>query len=169
MGNPNLTASRSRQIVAHVGQLCYSRSGPHLLGEGHLGLLYQGRDRRNCADGNRSGLEPARSGLHGIDGSCWVVTSRLAEITEQHATTCGSPKFTFQRMTGCPHPQPPPGATGDQHTNPGRTAAARGQTVIGANAAVRSGQRPKSGSYVPLLLVWPSLANADVSMATMCG
>src|SRR5215467_1617556 len=61
-----------------------------------------GHDRRYCAAGNSSGLEPARSGLHGIAGSCWVVTSRPAEITEQYATTCGSPKFTLQRITGCP-------------------------------------------------------------------
>ena len=57
---------------------------------------------RYCVGGNNSGLEPARSGLQGIDGSCWVVTSRPAEITEQYATTCGSPKLTLHRMTGCP-------------------------------------------------------------------
>jgi hypothetical protein len=65
-------------------------------------IVYLAMTRRYCAEGNRSGLEPARSGLQGMEGSCWVVTSRPAEITEQYATTCGSPKFTLQRITGCP-------------------------------------------------------------------
>src|SRR6266851_7098970 len=43
------------------------------------------RPTRYGDGGYSRGLEPTRSGSHGIDGSWWLVTSRSATITEQYA------------------------------------------------------------------------------------